>query len=653
MHVPSPSAEKDRARCGESRLPSWCRAVARITVAGFFLTGTLLADEGVGVTWVCPNETGGGIAGLTWDTGRMRRMVNGDMGLSDAAYDCPSVVLSSLEGGRYELKVVMERYAQVQLSPSSRVMRVQPRKRAALAGMISALPKTCRLDMVGLPVSDGIVVRDESPYHQVLFESEPITELDYERDGAGCASDGVPVRSADKGLFLNKAVFLSRRKCGLLVLSLSPVGSPESVSPLCVLNFDIEGTTVLMASRFAACGGGRPYVHAYFDRNRNLVVYCGKDGWEKTVTLAAEWLVGMCETVAQSYDPTGQEAMGTPSNFMMSSEGGGALMLRTREALCRFEALDVVCGRDSQGRLTLPLDVRCVSSAGENCEWEFTRTGVGEAVRSRGRAHRDAPRREPLSSRDVDGVKVSVAKRGDGRTEVEISCGGNSSQSVCVYRRKGSSWYRVLPCGDSPRINVSNLGSFAAGEDMRVFDEFVPVTLWMPDPVAPNAERARRIVLVTRHSKTGGLSHAVYREADGLWVLAQIVYWGERGVDSSGNWSSLRALGSASELCESLFPFRGTERKSSCKLLGRAGELETGTGIVRGVWEASDGVRAWFALEGPKDGVVAAAVSTDEASAVCPGSVPDRVSGAGPNECLFLENDGRVRWQPFCGTPGK
>lgn len=238
----------------------------------------------------------------------MRRMVNGDMGLSDAAYDCPSVALSSLEGGRYELKVVMERYALAQLSPSSRVMRVQTREMTALAGMISALPKTCRLDMVGLPVSGGIVVRDESPYHQVLFESEPITELDYERNGAGCASDGVPVRLADKGLFLDKAVFLSRRKCGLLVLSLSPVGSPKSVSPLCVLNFDIEEMTLPRVGRFAACGGGRPYVHAYFDRNRNLVVYCGKDGWEKTVTLAAEWLVGMCETVAQSYGQYGKEA---------------------------------------------------------------------------------------------------------------------------------------------------------------------------------------------------------------------------------------------------------------------------------------------------------------------------------------------------------
>ena len=318
------------------------KALIVVALRSFMLTGALLADEGVSVTWTCPNETGGGIAGLTWDTGRMRRMVNGDTGLSEVAYDCPSVALSYLEGGRYELKVVMERYALAQLSPSSRVMRVQTREMAALAGMISDLPKTCRLDMVGLPVLDGIVVRGESPYHQVLFESEPIT-----RDGASCASDGVPMRSADKGLFLNKAVFLSSRKCGLLVLSLSPVGSPMSVSPLCVLNFDIEEMTLPMVGRFAACGGGRPYVHAYFDRNRNLVVYCGKDGWEKTVTLAAEWLSGMCETVAQSYDPNWK---GTAS--ARGSRWGGQSPASSRQPSARTSQAPCVQGPCQRGCLT-------------------------------------------------------------------------------------------------------------------------------------------------------------------------------------------------------------------------------------------------------------------------------------------------------------
>lgn len=330
--------------------------------------------------------------------------------------------------------------------------------------------------------------------------------------------------------------------------------------------------------------------------------------------------------------------VGAPPGFMMSSDVGGVLLLPTREALCRFGSISVVCGLGSKGRLTLPLDIRC-TAAGGVCEWEFTRTGIGEPARSSGWGFRNFLCREPLSSRSVDDVKMSVAERGDGRTEVEISCGRNSLQGVCVYRRKGVSWYRVLPCGDVPRVEVPNLGAFAAGDDLRVLDGVVPVTLWMPDPVAPNAERARRIVLVTRHAKTGGLSHAVYRDSDGLWVLAQVVYWGEQGVDSSGNWSPLRALGCASEMCERLFPFRGTERKSSCKLLGRSGGWETG--VVRGVWETSDGVRAWFALEGPKAGVVAVAISTDEASAAYPEAVPDRAPGIRPDECLFLENDGR------------
>ena len=240
------------------------------------------------------------ISGLLWDVGNLRsRSV--DMGLDSFVYECPIVSLSSLQSGQYELDVAVRRHVFVRERwYTNKVVYAESTM------LSSRSPFTCSLkDMadeidltkLGIPIPSEFLTREEGVYHLALNDSDLITGNDYT---AKLFKPQSGLEWAESVFWLNRALFLTKDGLALLVISRSSPDKPDQAIPLYAVNFDIDGMRELMSHRFGQ--EDFIYVHAYFDQRRDFVVYCGRDGWEKVLTLSSRRLSELKEIVARNYE---------------------------------------------------------------------------------------------------------------------------------------------------------------------------------------------------------------------------------------------------------------------------------------------------------------------------------------------------------------
>lgn len=240
------------------------------------------------------------ISGLLWDVGNLRsRSV--DMGLDSFVYECPIASLSSLQSGHYELDVAVRRHVfvrerwytnQVEYAEST-ILSSHP----SLTGSLEDLADAIALTKLGIPIPSEFLTREEGVYHLVLTDSDLITGNDYT---AKLSKPQSGMEWAESVFWLNRALFLTKDGLALLVISRSSPDKPERAIPLYAVNFDIDGMCERMSHRFGQ--EDFIYVHAYFDQRRDFVVYCGRDGWEKVLTLSSRRLSELKEIVARNYE---------------------------------------------------------------------------------------------------------------------------------------------------------------------------------------------------------------------------------------------------------------------------------------------------------------------------------------------------------------
>ena len=240
------------------------------------------------------------ISGLLWDVGNLRsRSV--DMGLDSFVYECPIASLSSLQSGHYELDVAVRRHVfvrerwytnQVEYAEST-ILSSHP----SLTGSLEDLADAIALTKLGIPIPSEFLTREEGVYHLALTDSDLITGNDYT---AKLFKPQSGLEWAESVFWLNRALFLTKDGLALLVISRSSPDKPERAIPLYAVNFDIDGMCERMSHRFGQ--EDFIYVHAYFDQRRDFVVYCGRDGWEKVLTLSSRRLSELKEIVARNYE---------------------------------------------------------------------------------------------------------------------------------------------------------------------------------------------------------------------------------------------------------------------------------------------------------------------------------------------------------------
>ena len=240
------------------------------------------------------------ISGLLWDVGNLRsRSV--DMGLDSFVYECPIASLSSLQSGHYELDVAVRRHVfvrerwytnQVEYAEST-ILSSHP----SLTGSLEDLADAIALTKLGIPIPSEFLTREEGVYHLALTDSDLITGNDYT---AKLSKPQSGMEWAESVFWLNRALFLTKDGLALLVISRSSPDKPERAIPLYAVNFDIDGMRELMSHRFGQ--EDFIYVHAYFDQRRDFVVYCGRDGWEKVLTLSSRRLSELKEIVSRNYE---------------------------------------------------------------------------------------------------------------------------------------------------------------------------------------------------------------------------------------------------------------------------------------------------------------------------------------------------------------
>ena len=240
------------------------------------------------------------ISGLLWDVGNLRsRSV--DMGLDSFVYECPIASLSSLQSGHYELDVAVRRHVfvrerwytnQVEYAEST-ILSSHP----SLTGSLEDLADAIALTKLGIPIPSEFLTREEGVYHLALNDSDLITGNDYT---AKLSKPQSGMEWAESVFWLNRALFLTKDGLALLVISRSSPDKPERAIPLYAVNFDIDGMCERMSHRFGQ--EDFIYVHAYFDQRRDFVVYCGRDGWEKVLTLSSRRLSELKEIVARNYE---------------------------------------------------------------------------------------------------------------------------------------------------------------------------------------------------------------------------------------------------------------------------------------------------------------------------------------------------------------
>lgn len=239
------------------------------------------------------------ISGLLWDVGNLRsRSV--DMGLDSFVYECPIASLSSLQSGHYELDVAVRRHIFVRERwYTNKVVYAESTMRSShtVTGSLKDMADGIALTKLGIPIPSEFLTREEGVYHLALTDSDLITGNDYT---AKLSKPQSGMEWAESVFWLNRALFLTKDGLALLVISRSSPDKPDQAIPLYAVNFDIDGMRELMSHRFGQ--EDFIYVHAYFDQRRDFVVYCGRDGWEKVLTLSSRRLSELKEIVSRNYE---------------------------------------------------------------------------------------------------------------------------------------------------------------------------------------------------------------------------------------------------------------------------------------------------------------------------------------------------------------
>ena len=238
------------------------------------------------------------ISGLLWDIGNLRRR-SVDRGLDSFVYECPIVSLSSLQSGQYELDVAVRRHVFVRERwYTNHVVYAESTMRSSrsITGSLKDMADAIDLTKLGIPIPSGRLTRGEGFYHLAQTDSDLITGKDYM---AKLFKPQNGMEWAESVFWLNRALFLTKDGLALLVISRSSPGKPERAIPLYAVNFDIDGMCERMSHRFGQ--EDFLYVHAYFNEGRDLVVYCGRDGWEKVLTLSSQRLSELKEIVSRNY----------------------------------------------------------------------------------------------------------------------------------------------------------------------------------------------------------------------------------------------------------------------------------------------------------------------------------------------------------------
>ena len=270
--------------------------VACILIGGMSVFG---ANGSVDIPLSYVKDGKGTISGLLWDVGNLRRR-SVDVGLDDFVYECPIASLSSLRSGHYELDVAVRRHVFVRerwytnqvVYAESTILSSHPSFTGSLKDMADAIDLT----KFGIPISSGLLTREEGIYHLAQTDSDLVTGSDY------TAKPFKPQSGqewAESVFWLNRALFLTKDGLVLLVISRSSPDKPDQAIPLYAMNFDIDDMSKLMSHRFGQ--GDFIYVHAYFNQGRDFVVYCGRDGWEKLLTLSSQRLSELKEIVSRNY----------------------------------------------------------------------------------------------------------------------------------------------------------------------------------------------------------------------------------------------------------------------------------------------------------------------------------------------------------------
>lgn len=238
------------------------------------------------------------ILGLLWDIGNLRRR-SVDMGLDSFVYECPIVSLSSRQSVHYEIDVAVRRHIFVRERwYTNKVVYAEFTMRSShtVTGSLKDMADAIDLAKFGIPIPSARLTRGEGFYHLAQTDSDLITGNDYT---AKLFKPRSGLEWAESVFWLNRALFLTKDGLALLVISRSSPDKPERAIPLYAVNFDIDGMRELMSHRFGQ--EDFIYVHAYFDQRRDFVVYCGKDGWEKSLTLSSERLSALREIVSRNY----------------------------------------------------------------------------------------------------------------------------------------------------------------------------------------------------------------------------------------------------------------------------------------------------------------------------------------------------------------
>ena len=239
------------------------------------------------------------ISGLLWDVGNLRsRSV--DMGLDSFVYECPIVSLSSRQSVHYEIDVAVRRHIFVRERwYTNKVVYAESTMRSShtVTGSLKDMADEIDLTKLGIPIPSEFLTREEGVYHLALNDSDLITGNDYT---AKLSKPQSGMEWAESVFWLNRALFLTKDGLALLVISRSSPDKPGQAIPLYAVNFDIDGMRELMSHRFGQ--EDFIYVHAYFDQRRDFVVYCGRDGWEKVLTLSSRRLSELKEIVARNYE---------------------------------------------------------------------------------------------------------------------------------------------------------------------------------------------------------------------------------------------------------------------------------------------------------------------------------------------------------------
>lgn len=239
------------------------------------------------------------ILGLLWDIGNLRRR-SVDRGLDSFVYECPIVSLSSRQSVHYEIDVAVRRHIFVRERwYTNKVVYAESTMRSShtVTGSLKDMADAIDLAKFGIPIPSARLTRGEGFYHLAQTDSDLITGNDYT---AKLFKPQSGLEWAESVFWLNRALFLTKDGLALLVISRSSPDKPERAIPLYAVNFDIDGMCERMSHRFGQ--EDFIYVHAYFDQRRDFVVYCGRDGWEKVLTLSSRRLSELKEIVARNYE---------------------------------------------------------------------------------------------------------------------------------------------------------------------------------------------------------------------------------------------------------------------------------------------------------------------------------------------------------------